>query len=114
MACGTAREVFDLLAARDAEDHDVGVLMLAHRREEAPLPGGPREPVMLLFVPERAGHAAAVGIRELHLVAGQPEDLRLVPGSANAFWWQWAWKSTGRRSAASWANWSSSSLACSA
>ena len=76
-----ARTVENLLAAGSAGSRDKGLSRafrgLSHRREENHLPDGHRGLVVLLFVAERARHAAAAAGDDMDPRAGdEPQHLR--------------------------------------
>ena len=54
--------VLDLVPATEAADHNLGVAAVAHGWEKSLLTHGPGCFVMLDFMPEAAGHAAAAAV----------------------------------------------------
>ena len=76
MAGAAGGEVGDLLAAGDAGDGDVGVGPGGFDgREEAVGAHGAGDVVVLGFEAKGAGHAAAAGIDEAGVVAGETQGL---------------------------------------
>src|SRR5438132_12946916 len=75
-----ARRMFDLLPARDAGRDDDRVRIVLHSREKPPPSDGNRDVVMLLFISEGAGHAAATGI-DLFNGISQPQGFFQISGT---------------------------------
>ena len=82
MAGGASGGVVDLMTARHARRGDVRLGRGgADGWSQRPLGHGDGDVVVLVFVAERARHATAAGIDDLHRVAGQRQRLHRRPGA---------------------------------
>src|SRR5437870_3972247 len=76
------REIMYLMAARRPRRDHERLRLLRERWQQTELRDGDAEVVVLAFVAEASGHAAAAGIEEAHVEAG--DQLQEVGGASHA------------------------------